>query len=143
MKRFLLATIFALTSIFSTFADDGDVITSFAHESYLEDYSLHEKARLYEVKLTPFITYVTIEVVPTVNLAQLRCWTSEYTHVESGDARLPIIGLYEESSQSYRSCTYKDELYFKDAIAGRSYFYTLAFSGRIPDSALSTKLNEV
>ena len=102
MKKILLASLFAFASIFGVFAGEDDVVTSFAHESYLEDSSLHEKARLYEVRLTPFITYVTIEVVPTINLAQLRCWTSEYTYVESGDARLPIIGLYEKQSQSYR-----------------------------------------
>jgi len=140
MKKILLASLFAFASIFGAFAGEDDVVTSFAHESYLEDSSLHEKARLYEVRLTPFITYVTIEVVPTIDLAQLKCWTSEYTYVESGDARLPIIGLYEEQSKSYRSCTYKDELYFANAKAGESHFYTLAFSGRIPEGSTSFSL---
>lgn len=132
MKRFLFAAIFAFASIFNVIAGDDDVITSFAHESYLHDAELHEKARLYEVKLTTFVTYVTIEVVPTINTEKLYCWTSNETCVVSGDAILPLLGLYDKETDSYRSCTYNDKLYVPNAVAGRSYYFTFGFSGRLP-----------
>ena len=140
MKKLLFAAIFAFASIFHGFADDGDVITSFTHESYLHDSELHEKARLYEVKLTTFVTYVTIEVVPTVNTEKLYCWTSKETCVVSGDAILPLIGLYDRESDSYRSCTYSDKLYVPNAKAGQSYYFTFGFSGRPPQGSTSFSL---
>ncbi len=140
MKRFLLATIFALTSIFSTFADEDDVVTSFANESYLQSEAFKEKARLYEVRLTDFVTYVTIEVVPTANLAELHVWTSDETYVLSERAALPLIGAYNKQQNKYFSCKYDDKMGWNNVKAGESYFYVLAFSGRIPEGDTSFSL---
>jgi S1-C subfamily serine protease len=138
MKKLLFATLFALATVFNAAADD--VVTSFASDPYIHVKSMKVKARLYEVKLTELITYVTIEIVPTHNIKLLPCWTSNETYVISGDAELPLLGLYDQEANTFRSCTYNDGLGWQNAKARHAYRYTLAFSGRLPEGYVGFNL---
>ena len=140
MKKFLLVAFFLFTSIFSSFAEENVVVTSFANSSYIQSTAFKEKARLYQVKLTDFVTYVTIEVVPTADLAELHVWTSEQTCVVSERAVLPLIGAYNEAQDEYFSCKYDDKMGWQNVKAGEPHYYVLAFSGRIPEGDTSFSL---
>ena len=142
MKRFLLAIFLTIAAFSYGFAENNnEVVTSFAHEPYYTNSFMKVKYRLYEVKLTDNITYVTIEVVPIRNMDALPCWTSKETCVVSGNAVLPLLGIYNHKEDTYRNCTREDNLHFSNAKARTPHFYTLAFSGRIP--AGSTEFNLV
>ena len=66
MKERILWILAALLFNVCAFADD-DVRTTFSTK-WVESPKLNEKASLYEVRLTPFFTYVTIKKVPTKNI---------------------------------------------------------------------------
>ena len=133
MKKLFLSLIVLCASICYCFAEE--VITTF-NNSYLEENRLENhccRGRLYQVKLTDHFTYVTIELLATQNASRLNCWTSNETYVESGDAKLPLLGLYLSDKNTFCSCTYNDKMGWNNVQAGKSYFYTLVFSGRLPE----------
>ena len=133
MKKLFLSLIVLCASICYSFAEE--VITTF-NNSYNDGVNLENhicKARLYQVKLTDHFTYVTIELLATRNASRLLCWASNETYVESGDAKLPLLGLYLSDKNTYCSCTYNDKMGWNNVQAGKSYFYTLVFSGRLPE----------
>ena len=129
MKRLLLAAIFAVATVFGSYAED---VVSNYDGNYNYNSSANEKWRVVEIKLTHFTTYVTIEVVPTVDMKFLHCWTSEKTWLVSENAALPILGFYDKENDKYLNHTYNDKMGFSDVKAGEVYRYTMAFSGRIP-----------
>ncbi len=135
MKRFLFTAFFAFAAIMSAFADDNDVITKF-NEDYTYANELKQKARLYEVKLShDLCTFVTIEVVPLADLERLNIWTSEQTYVMANDGQvaLPLLGLHTPGQgEGFCSCTYKDQMGWSNVKAGQPLYYTLVFSGVIP-----------
>lgn len=133
----LLFLILALCVLQNVYADD--VETTFSYSNWVESKQLNEKAALYKVRLTNYITYVTIKVVPLKNKKRLNYWTSPYTYVVSGNAKLPLLGAQGENN-TYHSCTYNDNWGWDNAKQGQEYFYTLMFSGRIPEGQTSFSL---
>ena len=141
MKKYLL--IFGLFLFcFNSFADE--VITTFPEtaSSYVESTleTSKAKARLYQVKLTSYYTYVTIELVATVDAPRLNFWTSKETFVESGNVKLPLLGGYW--NDTYHDCSYEEKWGWNDVKAGERYYYTLMFSGRIPEGLTSFTLKD-
>lgn len=142
MKKLFLSLIVLCASICNSFAEE--VITTF-NNSYNEGVNLENhicKARLYQVKLTDHFTYVTIELLATRNASRLNCWASNETYVESGDAKLPLLGLYLSDKNTYCSCTYDDNMGWSNVQAGQSYYYTLVFSGRFPEGYTTFSLKD-
>lgn len=139
MKKLLLLIGIILCSI-DCFAEE--VTTNFVatNSSYMEHAQGNAKARLYQVKLTDFFTYVTIEYTVTKNSRRLNYWTSWQTYVESGSAKLPLLGAKKDNT--YHSCTYDDGWGWNDVKSGEKYYYTLIFSGRIPEGQTSFTLKD-
>lgn len=141
MKKILLF-IAALLCSLHCFADE--VVTNFAstNSSYVEvDLPVMKaKGRLYEVKLTDHFTHVTIELTATKSAERLNYWTSKQTFVESGDAKLPLFGTMVNNK--IHSCTYEDSWGWNNVRAGEKYYYTLIFSGRIPEGQTSFLLKD-
>ena len=123
--------IFALALSIHSYVYADDVETTFSYSNWVESKQLDEKAALHKVRLTNYITYVTIKVVPQKNKKRLNYWTSPYTYVVSGNAKLPLLGAQGENN-TYHSCTYNDNWGWDNVKQGQEYFYTLMFSGRIP-----------
>lgn len=138
MKKYLLLIVIILSCL-DCFADE--VITTFTttSSSYVEGVKV--KARLYQVKLTDFFTYVTIELTPLKNSRRMIFWTSDNTYVESGNAKLPLLGVVVNDN-TYHSCTYNDRLGWNYVKAGQQYYYTLIFSGRIPEGQTNFTLKD-
>ena len=132
MKKLLLF-IAALLCSLHCFADE--VVTNFAstntNYANVDLPAMKAKGRLYKVVLTDYFTYVTIELTATKNDERLNYWTSEQTYVESGNAKLPLLGA--QKGNSYHSCTFNDGWGWSNVRAGEKYYYTLIFSGRIPE----------
>ncbi len=110
---------------------DNDVTTMFPYASTIKSDVTPCQAKLYSVRLTGSYTYVTIELTATKNADRLNYWTSEKTYVESGYARLPLLGAKKDDT--YHSCTYSDGWGWDNVKKGGKYYYTLIFSGRIPE----------
>ena len=77
--------------------------------------------------------------MPLKNKKRLNYWTSPYTYVISGNAKLPLLGAQGENN-TYHSCTYNDNWGWDNVKQGQEYFYTLIFSGRIPEGQTSFSL---
>lgn len=120
-------------------AKADDVITTFTNPDWVESKELNEKAALHQVRLNNYLTYVTIKVVPLKNKKRLNYWTSPYTFVVSGNAKLPLLGAQGDNN-TYHSCTYNDNWGWNNAKQGQEYFYTLIFSGRIPEGQTTFSL---
>lgn len=135
MKKLLFAVIFAFAAIMPAFAENEDVITTF-NEQYTYAHELKVKSRLHEVKLSSDLaTFVTIEIVPLVDLETLCIWSSESTFVVANDGKvvLPLLGLHTPGEgEGFCRCNYEDKMGWKNAKSGQSYYYTLAFSGTVP-----------
>ena len=135
MKKLLFAAIFAFAAIVPAFAENEDVITTF-NEQYTYAHELKVKSRLHEVKLSSDLaTFVTIEIVPLVDLETLCIWSSESTFVVANDGKvvLPLLGLHTPGEgEGFCRCNYEDKMGWKNAKSGQSYYYTLAFSGTVP-----------
>lgn len=129
MKKFFLCCL-AFLSVASVCLAQG-YVTTFPNQGYLKSEVRPVKVRLSKVELSLNFTYVTIEIIPLENLSMLQYWTSPHTYVESGNARLPLLGAVGDNNK-YHDCSYSDECGWKNVVAGRSYYYTLVFSGRIP-----------
>lgn len=140
MKRLALLLVTAIICL-NSFAQD--VITNFdtSTSRYVESKAQNVKGRLYQVKLTTYFTYVTIELYVTKNANRLNYWTSENTVVESGNAILPLLGALGQDN-TYHSCTYNDGWGWNNVKAGERYYYTLIFSGRIPEGSTSFTLKD-
>lgn len=138
MKKYLLV-LGLILSCFNCIADG--VITTFSEteSSYVES-SLPQKARLYQVKLTEHYTFVTIELVATADASRLNYWYSKNTYVESGTAKLPLLGTYVKGT--YHDCSYSKGWGWDNVKAGNKYYFTLMFSGRIPEGLTSFKLKD-
>ena len=130
MKERILWILAALLFNVCAFADD-DVRTTFSTK-WVESPKLNEKASLYEVRLTPFFTYVTIKKAPTKNKKRQNYWTSPRTYIVSGNAKLPLLGALGDNN-SYHRCTYDDGWGWNNVKKDQELYYTLIFSGRIPE----------
>lgn len=75
MKKLLLLIGIILCSI-DCFAEEVTTNFGATNSSYVEHSQGNAKARLYQVKLTYFFTYVTIEFTVTKNSRRLNYWTS-------------------------------------------------------------------
>lgn len=130
-----------LVLLFSFFIKSSaqDVTTTFNYPDWIETKQFDQKAALYQVRLTPFFTYVTIIIEPTKNKKRLNYWTSNQTYVLSGNAKLPLLGALGENN-TYHSCTYNDGWGWNNVKKGQSLYYTLIFSGRIPEGFTSFSL---
>lgn len=141
MKKYLLVLLIALLSI-NGFAEE--VITTFPEAGASYAVSTFEnakaRARLYQVKLTDYYTYVTIELVATENASRLNFWTSKETYVESGHAKLPLLGGYWNNT--YHDCSFEKKWGWNNVKAGEKYYYTLMFSGRIPEGYTNFTLKD-
>lgn len=124
--------LFLVAFFFSLFAFADDVVTTSFPIKWVESPKLDEKATLYEVRLTDFFTYVTIKVIPTKNKKRQNYWTSPRTYVVSEYAKLPLLGALGKDN-TYHSCTYKDGWGWDNVKKNQELFYTLVFSGRIPE----------
>ena len=113
-----------------------DVVTTFHYPNWVESKKFDEKAALFEVRLTTFFTYVTIKIVPTKNKKRQNYWTSNQTYVVAGKAKLPLLGA-EGKDKTYHSCTYNDGWGWNNVTKGQELYYTLIFSGRIPEGTTS------
>lgn len=140
MKKLVLLLVATLISL-NSFAQD--VITTFdtTTSKYVESSAQNVLGRLYQVKLTQYFTYVTIEFYVTKNLNRLNYWTSEKTVIESGDATLPLLGALGKDN-TYHSCTYNDGWGWSNVKAGERYYYTLIFSGRLPEGYTNFTLKD-
>lgn len=116
-----------------------DVITTFDIPIWCESSEFNEKAALYKVKLTYDFTYVTIRIQPTRNKKRQNYWTSNSTYVVSGNAKLPLLGA-EGNENTFHSCTCADGWGWNDVKKGQDLYYTLIFSGRIPEGSTSFSL---
>lgn len=141
MKKLLLLIAAFLCSL-NCFADE--VVTNFAstntNYAYVDLPVMKAKGRLYQVKLGDHFTHVTIELTATKNAERLNYWTSKQTYVESGNAKLPIFGTMVNNQ--IRSCTYEDGWGWNNVRAGEKYYYTLVFSGRIPEGQTNFLLKD-
>lgn len=138
MKRLVL--ILSLLGLFSSVTSYAqDVTTTFYTPKWVESKDFNERAALYQVRLTTYFTYVTIQVQPTKNKKRQNYWTSERTYVVAGKAKLPLLGA-EGKDNSYHSCTYNDGWGWNDVTKDKSYYYTLIFSGRIPEGITTFSL---
>ena len=135
MKAKILLLLCTMIAV-SHYALAEDVTTTFWSPNWVESSKFNEKAALYQVRLTPFFTYVTIKVVPTKNKKRQNYWTSPYTYVESGTAKLPLLGA-QGKDDTYHSCSYEDGWGWSDVKKGQELTYTLIFSGRIPEGQTS------
>lgn len=140
MKKLLLFLVLILACI-DCFADEVTTTFPATSSSYVESSVQNAKARLYQVKLTDRYTYVTIELTPTKNSRRLNYWTSNNTYVESGSAKLPLLGA-QGKDNTYHSCTYDDGWGWNDVKSGQQYYYTLIFSGRIPEGQTNFTLKD-
>ena len=139
MKRILfiiLALICISTNVFAQ-----DVTTTFYNSNWVESSKFDERAALYQVRLTSFFTYVTIKVEPTKNKKRQNYWASNQACVVAGNARLPLLGA-EGKDNTYHSCTYNDGWGWNDVKKGQALYYTLIFSGRIPEGVTNFSLED-
>ena len=135
IKLLLLTSLICFTT--KSFAQD--VTTTFNYPNWVESKQFNEKAALYQVRLTPFFTYVTIKIEPTKNKKRQNYWTSNQTCVVAGSARLPLLGA-EGQNNTYHSCTYNDNWGWNNVTKGQTLYYTLIFSGRIPEGITTFSL---
>lgn len=138
-KLLLLFVIVVFTAFTTAFAED--VTTTFYYPNWVENDKFKERAALYQVRLTPFFTYVTIKVVPTKNKKRQEYWASKEACVVAGSAKLPLLGA-QGKDNTYHNCSYGDHWGWKDAKEGQEYYYTLMFSGRIPEGIMDFSLED-
>ena len=133
------AIIFSFIICFATSCIAQDVTTTFYNSRWVESSQFNEKAALYQVRLSTNFTYVTIKVEPTKNKKRQNYWTSERTYVVAGNAKLPLLGA-EGQNNTYHSCTYNDNWGWNNVSKGQTLYYTLIFSGRIPEGVTTFSL---
>ena len=124
MKTKLFFVLLFVCYITKSFAQD--VTTTFNYPNWCESKQFNQRAALYQVRLTPFFTHVTIKVVPTKNRKRLNYWTSDQTYVLAGNAKLPLLGAMGENN-TYHSCTYNDGWGWNNVSKGQELYYTLIF----------------
>lgn len=129
----------ALLICFITNGFAQDVTTTFSYPNWVESKQFDERAALYQVRLTTFFTYVTIQIEPTKNKKRQNYWTSNQTYVVAGNAKLPLLGA-EGKDNTFHSCTYDDGWGWNDVKKGQTLYYTLIFSGRIPEGITTFSL---
>lgn len=127
-KLFFLVTVVLLANLEQSFAQS----TQF-YGSRKIDAEGHTGA-LYDVHINrqTDYTFVRIELVPTRNLNRLNYWSSYKTKIKSGDFEASLVGALSADGTSHHSCECEDKWGWKDAKAGKSYYYTLIFKGAIP-----------
>ena len=131
-----------LLVLFICFVTNGiaqDVTTTFYNSKWVESSKFNERAALYQVRLTANFTYVTIKLEPTKNKKKQKYWTSYRTYVVAGGAKLPLLGA-EGKNNTYHSCTYNDNWGWNNVTKGQTLYYTLIFSGRIPEGITTFSL---
>ena len=128
MKKLLLFLVALITS-FQVLSQD--VITYFNGQSKI--HSENETASLYSVKLSDKYTFVTIELIPTINRTRMTYFTSAFTHIKVGPYyKIRFLGALSNDGNSYHSCEPDDGWGWSKCKAGQKYHYTLVFDGRIP-----------
>ena len=140
MNNRIILSLFLVVTIFVNCFAQNVVTTTFPYGNQIKDGTQAAMARLYKVELIEHSTYVTIELTPTKNLKRLKYWTSLHTYVESGNARLPIVGTF--INNAIRPCTYEDGWGWDNAKKDQHYYYTLVFCGRIPEGRTSFSLKD-
>lgn len=138
MKAKLL-TLILLLVIYTTRNFAQDVTTTFYNSNWVESSKLDERGALYQVRLSLNFTYVTIKVEPTKNKKRQNYWTSANTYVYAGSAKLPLLGAQGENN-TYHSCSYNDNWGWSNVTKGQTLYYTLIFSGRIPEGITTFSL---
>ena len=100
MKRLFI--IFVVMTM-SLRAESQDVITYFDNPIKIQ--SDGETASLYSVRLSDKYTYVTIELIPTINRSRVTYFTSGYTHIQVGPYyKIRLLGALSNDGKSYHSC---------------------------------------
>lgn len=128
MKKLLLFLAVLITS-FQVLSQD--VITYFNGQSKI--HAKNETASLYSVKLSDKYTFVTIELIPTINRTRMTYFTSAFTHIKVGPYyKIRFLGALSNDGNSYHSCEPDDGWGWSKCKAGQKYYYTLVFDGRIP-----------
>lgn len=128
MKRLFI--IFVVMTM-SLRAESQDVITYFDNPIKIQ--SDGETASLYSVRLSDKYTYVTIELIPTINRSRVTYFTSGYTHIQVGPYyKIRLLGALSNDGKSYHSCEPDDGWGWSKCKIGERYHYTLVFDGRIP-----------
>lgn len=129
----------ALLVCFSINGIAQDATTNFSNLRWVESKQLDQMGALYSVKLSSTFTYVTIAIKPTKNKKRQNYWTSKNTYVISGSAKLPLLGALGNDN-TFHDCTYNDGWGWNDVKKDQILYYTLLFSGRIPEGSTSFSL---
>jgi len=122
-----------------TFSQVQDVVTTFYNPTWVENSQFNEKAALHEVKISGGYTFITIKIVPTKNKKRQNYWTSKQTYVVAGKAKLPLLGAVGEN-YTFHDCTYTDNWGWDNVVKGQTLYYTLMFSGQLPEGITNISL---
>lgn len=100
---------------------------------------------LHSISIYEDVTKVTVELIPTRNIARMNFWTSSNTYIViEGGIELPILGF--EKNVNGKSVIERGLFYgnwgWDNVRKGERYYYTMVFSGAIPPGVTKFSLQD-
>lgn len=136
MKKYVFILIQLLFCMVASAQDDA-VTTNFSPTRHT-DVSNNQSGALASVSLTPYYTYVTIEVKPSKNLKRLNFWTGSNCRVQMGGKNYPLLGVLIDND--VQDSSYGRNWGWNDVKKNQTYYYTLVFAGRSPEGVTDFSL---
>lgn len=112
------------------YAQQDNVTTTFTPTKHSNP-SNNQSGALAAVEMSPYYTFVTIEIRPTKNLKRLNFWTGPSAYVLMGGKKYPCLGVVVDND--VKPCLYENNWGWDDVKKNQNYYYTLAFAGRAPE----------